>query len=198
MAAMNAEAFLELLNRAGADVDDAWELDAVDFTPEMEALVHQHLVGLDDLDLVERLLGCSQHFRKMLPKQTLLALYEKWDQADPAIDTLRGFIVQLLTRFRAVALGEWAKARIFDQALGDHRFYLAALIAKTLPVRESTPILMTFYEEMPLAAVQALGVRGDGEARTFLIGVAFAADKEVQHEIIKALAKINRRLGIPA
>lgn len=195
---MTSQTFLDLLNRCGAEVDDAWELDAIDFTPEMEALTHQHLVALDDLDLVERLLGCSQHFRKMLTRPTLLALYEKWHQDDPAIDTLRGFIVQLLMRFRAAALGEWAKARIFDKALGEHRFYMAALIARILPVRESTPLLQAFYEEMPLAAVQALGVRGDGEARTFLIGVAFTAEPEVQHEIIKALAKVNRRLGIPA
>lgn len=195
---MTSQTFLDLINRLGAEVDDAWELDAIDFTPEMEALTHRHLVDLDDLDLVERLLGCSQHFRKMLPRKTLFALYEKWHQPDPAIDTLRGFIVQLLTRFRSVAVGEWAKARIFDPSIGEHRFYMAALIAKTLPVRESTPLLMKFYEEMPLAAVQALGVRGDGEARTFLIGVAFSAEKEVQHEIIKALAKINRRLGIPS
>ena len=195
---MNTATFLARINACGADIDDAWELDAIDFTPEMEALTHAHLLALDDLDLVERLLGCSQHFRKMLSRQTLLALYDRWSQDDPAIDMLRGFIVQLLTRFRAASLGEWARDRIFERRLGDHRFYMAALIAKTLPVRESTPILMRFYEEMPLAAVQALGIRGDGEARTFLVGVALSAPKDVQQAILRSLAKIHRRLGIPA
>lgn len=195
---MDTQAFLDLLNRCGAGVDDAWELDAIEFTPEMEQLTHAHILALSDLDLVERLLGVSQHFRKMLPRRTLMALYEKWQQDDPAIDTLRGFIVQLLSRFRSAELGQWAAARILDRSLGSHRFFMAGLVAKALPVEESTELLERFYAEMPLAAVPALGVKGRERARLFLIGVALSADKEVQHEIIKALAKINRRLGIPA
>ncbi len=194
---MNAREFVDLINRSGGDITDEWELDTVDFTPEMERITHAHILAITDLGLVERLLGISQHFRKMLARPTLLALYEKWDQDDAEGDTLRGFIVQLMSRFRSVELGNWAGARILDQSLGGHRFYMATLVARTLPVDDATELLERFYAEMPLAAVPALGIKGRERARLFLIGVALSAEKEVQHEIIKALAKINRRLGIP-
>lgn len=189
--------FIDLINRHGGAIAEEWELDAVDFTPAMERLTHEHVLELDDLGLVERLLGCSQHFRAMLPRRTLLALYEAWDDGSPEVDTLRGFIVQLLGRFRSAEVGRWAAARILDKELGDHRFYMAPLVAKGLPSEESTELLERFYAEMPLAAVPALGIRGGERARLFLHGVALSAEKPVQHEIIKALGRINRRLGIP-
>lgn len=195
---MNSREFIELVNHSGTPITEEWELDTIDFTPAMEHLTHAHILALTDLALVERLLGASQHFRKMLTRQTLLALYAKWDRDAPEVDTLRGFIIQLLARFKSAELGHWARERIFDRHLGDHRHFMAGLVARTLPVEESTEILERFYAEMPMAAVPALGIKGRERARLFLIGVALAADKYVQHEIIKALAKINRRLGIPS
>lgn len=194
---MTSREFIDLVNRHGGAIAEEWELDAVDFTPAMERLTLDHVLEIEDLGLVERLLGNSQHFRTMLPRKTLLALYEKWDGDAPEIDTLRGFVVQLLGRFRSADVGKWAAARILDKDLGDHRFFMAPLVAKGLPSEESTELLERFYAEMPLAAVPAMGIRGGERARLFLHGVALAAEKPVQHEIIKALGRINRRLGIP-
>lgn len=72
---------------------------------------------------------------------------------------------------------------------------MAETIARSLPVDESTAILIEFFDEMPYAAVPALGIKGREVARRFLADQALRSEKDLQKEILKAIHKIDKRLA---
>ncbi len=74
---------------------------------------------------------------------------------------------------------------------------MAELIARALPVERSTQLLMEFYLEMPYAAVAALSIKGGREAREFLANQSLIDDKDLKKDILKAISKIDKRIGMP-
>ena len=192
---MNSGEFISILNNLGANLEYEWQLNHAPFTAEMENAIVNHITDIDDFGVVETLVRRSPTFSKGIDVESLFRLFEKWKSYDGGMRKhLLGFVIQGLAKQASPKVGAWAKERILDRSL-DGRFFMAETIARSLPVDESTAVLIEFFEEMPYAAVPALSIKGREVARTFLAEQALRSEKDLQNEILKAIQKIDKRLA---